>query len=219
MTRPSVPPNRKHFAARLPFFYGWLMVPVAVIATAVTGVGQTYGISVFNPSLLDSLGISLTALSGAYLVGTLLASLPQPLIGALMDRLGIRSTMLGVVLLLGLACIFFARVNSLLTLFLGFFFLRLLGQGGLSLLAGNIPAMWFREKLGTATGIVSGGFSVSMAVIPAFFLSLVNNIGWRAAYTRLGFLVWLIMVPILLLVFKNNPAEIDQELDGSDQRT
>jgi OFA family oxalate/formate antiporter-like MFS transporter len=219
MTSPTGPPIRKHFAAKLPIFYGWLMVPVAVVATAVTGVGQTYGISVFNPSLLDSLGISLTALSGAYLVGTLLASLPQPLIGALMDRLGIRSTMLGVVLLLGLACIFFARVNSLLTLFLGFFFLRLLGQGGLSLLAGNIPAMWFREKLGTATGIVSGGFSVSMAVIPAYFLSLVNNIGWRGAYTRLGFLVWLIMVPILLLVFKNNPAEIDQELDGGDRRT
>lgn len=109
MTSPTGPPIRKHFAAKLPFFYGWLMVPVAVVATAVTGVGQTYGISVFNPSLLDSLGISFTALSGAYLVGTLLASLPQPLIGALMDRLGIRSTMLGVVLLLGLACIFFCQ--------------------------------------------------------------------------------------------------------------
>jgi len=64
-------------AGRIPFYYGWLMVPVAVIAQAVTGVGQTYGVSVFNPSLLDSLGISLTALSGVYMVGTLLASLPQ----------------------------------------------------------------------------------------------------------------------------------------------
>ena len=201
-------------AGRIPFYYGWLMVPVAVIASAVTGVGQTYGISVFNPSLLDSLGISLTALSGTYMVGTLLASLPQSFIGSLMDRFGIKKTMIGVVILLGGACIFFAQVNSLVTLLLGFFLLRLLGQGGLSLLSGNIAAMWFREKLGTVTGVISSGFSVSMAIIPAFFLYLINLKGWRTAYTWLGFLVWLIMLPMLLLVFKNNPEEVGQDLDG-----
>jgi len=201
-------------AGRIPFYYGWLMVPVAVIASAVTGVGQTYGVSVFNPSLLDSLGISLTVLSGTYMVGTLLASLPQAFIGSLMDRFGIKKTMIGVVILLGGACIFFAQVNSLVTLLLGFFLLRLLGQGGLSLLSGNIAAMWFREKLGTVTGFISSGFSVSMAIIPAFFLYLINLKGWRTAYTWLGFLVWLIMLPMLLLVFKNNPEEVGQDLDG-----
>ncbi len=204
----------RSFAGRLPFYYGWLMLPVAVIATVVTGVGQTYGISVFNPSLLESLGISLSALSGAYMAGTLLASLPQTFIGSLMDRFGIRRTMFGVVVLLGGACLIFARVNTLFTLSLGFFTLRLLGQGALSLLAGNIPAMWFREKLGTTTGIVNGGFSISIAFIPAFFLAMVNRIGWRASYTRLGFLVWLIMLPILLLVFRNNPGDVGQEMDG-----
>ncbi len=187
---------------------------MAVIASAVTGVGQTYGVSVFNPSLLDSLGISLTALSGAYMVGTLLASLPQSFIGSLMDRFGIKITMIGVVSLLGGSCIFFAQVNSLVTLLLGFFLLRLLGQGGLSLLSGNIAAMWFREKLGTVTGFISSGFSVTMAIVPAFFLYLINLKGWRTAYTWLGFLVWLIMLPILLLIFKNNPEEVGQEMDG-----
>ena len=201
-------------AGRIPFYYGWLMVPVAVIASAVTGVGQTYGVSVFNPSLLDSLGISLTALSGTYMVGTLLASLPQSFIGSLMDRFGIKKTMIGVVILLGGACIFFAQVNSLVMLLFGFFLLRLLGQGGLSLLSGNIAAMWFREKLGSVTGFISSGYSVSMAIIPAFFLYLINLKGWRTAYTWLGFLVWLIMLPMLLLVFKNNPEEVGQDLDG-----
>ncbi len=199
---------------RLPFYYGWLMVPVAVIAQAVTGVGQTYGVSVFNPSLLETLGISLSALTGAYMVGTLFASLPQAYIGYLMDRFGIRWVMTAVVILLGGACLFFSTVNSLWTLLLGFFLLRLLGQGGLSLLAGNIPAMWFREKLGLVTGIVSGGFSISMAVIPAFFLFLINRLGWRAAYARLGVLVWIIMLPVLIVVFRNNPGEIKQRIDG-----
>jgi MFS family permease len=204
-----------NIAGRLPFYYGWMMVPMAVIAQAVTGVGQTYGVSVFNPSLLETLGISLSALTGAYMFGTLFASLPQAYIGSLMDRFGIRWVMTVVIILLGGACLFFSTVNSLWTLLLGFFLLRLLGQGGLSLLAGNIPAMWFREKLGLVTGIVSGGFSISMAVIPALFLVLINRLGWRAAYARLGVLVWIIMLPLLALIFRNKPDEVNQRIDGA----
>ena len=207
--------NRKRtFADRLPFYYGWLMVPVAIVAQAVTGVGQTYGISVFNPSLLNTLEISLSVLTGTYMVGTLLAAIPQPYIGTIMDRLGVRRTMSGVVVLLGGACLFFSRVHSPLTLLIGFFLLRLLGQGALSLLAGNVPAMWFDEKLGTVTGIVSGGFSLSMAVIPAFFLFLINRGGWRLAYAQLGVLVWIIMLPLIILIFRNNPGEVNQWMDG-----
>jgi MFS family permease len=212
--RANQAPSKPGLAGKIPFYYGWLMVPVAVIAQAVTGVGQTYGISVFNPSLLNSLGITLTSLTGAYMVGTLLASLPQSYIGSLMDRFGLKNTTIGLVILLGGACIFFAQVNSLITLLAGFFLLRLLGQGGLSLISGNIAAMWFREKLGAVTGIISGGFSISMAIIPAFFLYLINLKGWRGAYTWLGFLVWIIMLPLLLLVFKNKPQDLGQEMDG-----
>ncbi len=203
----------KRLADWLPFYYGWLMVPLAVIAQGITGVGQTYGISVFNPSLQQSLGISLSALSGAYTVGTLAAALPQSYIGSLMDRFGIRKTTLGIVLLLGVACLLFARVNSLITLLLGFFSLRLLGQGALSLMAGNIPALWFREKLGTVTGIVSSGFSVSMAVLPPFFLYLINRLGWRSAYSTLGLLVWLVSLPLMILL-RDGPADVGQHLDG-----
>ncbi len=200
---------------QLPFYYGWLMVLVAVITQAVTGVGQTYGISVFNPSLLETLDLSLSALTGAYMVGTMLAALPQSFIGSLMDRFGIRRTMIGVVILLGGACLFFSQVNSLVTLLLGFFFLRLLGQGALSLLSGNIPAMWFQQRLGTATGIVSSGFSISMAVIPALFLTMIKRGGWRLAYSQLGYLVWIIMLPLLFLIFRNHPGEVNQFIDGA----
>ena len=211
----ETPKPEAKFVHWLPFYYGWLMIFVTVIAQGVTGVGQTYGISVFNPSLLKSLDISLSVLTGTYMVGTLLASLPQTYIGSLMDRFGIRRVMIVVVLLLGAACIFFSNVNSLWTLLLGFFTLRLFGQGALSLLSGNIPAMWFREKLGTVTGIVSSGFSISMAIIPPFFLMLINRHGWRTAYSRLGYLVWIIMLPLLFLIFRNNPGEVNQRIDGA----
>ena len=205
-------------AGKLPFYYGWLIALVAILTQLTTGVGQTYGVSVFNPSLLASLGISLSVLSGTYMVGTLAAALPQFYIGSLMDRLGIRKTTLLVGLLLGAACLFFSRVNSTLMLLVGFFLLRLLGQGGLSLLAGNMPAMWFQKKLGTVTGIVSSGFSISMALVPPFFLYLINRLGWRSAYVFLGFLVWVIIIPLFLLIYKDQPGDVGQEIDGNPEK-
>lgn len=201
-------------ASRLSIYYGWSIVLVAILTQTVTGVGQTYGISVFNPFLLDSLGISLSVLTGTYMVGTLAAALPQFFIGSLMDRFGIQRTTLAVGILLGGACLAFSRINSVLTLLIGFFLLRLLGQGGLSLLAGNMPAMWFQKKLGTVTGFVSSGYSISMALVPPFFLFLITRLGWRSAYAVLGILVWAIIVPLVSMIYKDQPADVGQEMDG-----
>ncbi len=202
-------------ARRFPFYYGWVMMPVVVIAQSVTGVGQTYGVSVFNPSFQSSLGISLSQLTGAYMIGTLLAAIPQPYIGSLMDRFGIRKVMIVVVVSLGLACIFISRVNALGSLLVGFFLLRMLGQGSLSMLSGNIPPMWFRDKLGMVTGFVNGGVSLSQAVVPPLFLALIQARGWRWTYAALGVCVWVIMLPILGVLFRNYPEEVGQHLDGA----
>ena len=74
--------------ARLPFYYGWVMLPIAILAQAATAPGQTLGVSIFNPSFQGALGVSLSQLTGAYMVGTLIAAVPQPYIGGLMDRFG-----------------------------------------------------------------------------------------------------------------------------------
>ncbi len=209
LTNPS-----QRLAQRLPFYYGWVMLPIAMLAAIVTSPGQTFGVSIFNPYLRDALGLSHSQLTGAYMIGTLLAALPQPYIGGLMDRFGIRRVMFFVVVLLGFASIFMAQVQTLLMLFLAFFFLRLLGQGALSLLANNTLAMWFRVKLGTVSGMMNAGVAASLALVPLLIVFLLTYLDWRSAYAVLGVLVWLIMLPLLLFLFRNRPEEIGQLVDG-----
>ena len=117
--------------SRLPFFYGWLMVPAVMLISICTSPGQTYGVAVFNPYLREALGLSNSELSGAYMAGTVLASLPLTYIGALMDRYGPRCTLMGVVFVFGITCFGVTQVSGLFTLFIAFFFLRLLGQGSM----------------------------------------------------------------------------------------
>jgi MFS transporter, OFA family, oxalate/formate antiporter len=201
-------------AKRLPFYYGWIMLPIAMLAAIATSPGQTYGVSIFNAYFREALGLSHSQLTGAYMFGTLLAALPQPYLGSLMDRFGIRRVMFVVVILFGLACVFMSQVISLLMLFVAFFFLRLLGQGALSLMANNTVAMWFQTKLGTVAGVMNAGVAGAIALTPPLFLLLINQFGWRGAYAILGGLVCLIMLPLLLVLYRNRPEDVGQSLDG-----
>jgi len=200
--------------SRLPFFYGWIMLPAVMLVTICTSPGQTYGVSVFNPYIQQSLGLSSAELSGAYMIGTVLASLPLFWVGALMDRYGPRRVLVGVVVLFGLTCMGMRYVSGLGSLFLVFFFLRFLGQGSMSMLARNALAMWFERRLGFVSGVSNIGMAVAVGTVPALGFALVEAHGWRGAYEVFGIGIWLLLIPLVVLVFRDRPEDMGQELDG-----
>ncbi len=210
----SRPPLGDPIASRLPFFYGWVILPIVTLAQILTAPGQTMGVSLFNPHFMSDLSLTGAQVSGAYMLGTLLAAAPQTYVGALMDRYGTRKTMGVIVVLLAATCASISRVSGLYTLFVGFFLLRLLGQGALSLTAANSLAMWFRDKLGRVAGIKSVGLGVAYAILPAIILSLITNFGWRTAYPIMGLAVLAILLPLILIFHRNRPEEVGQLPDG-----
>lgn len=221
-TLESVPGRRlaaaDQLARRLPFFYGWVMLSIATVANICTSPGQTYGVSTFHPSLTQSLGLSQSLLTGAYLVGTLLACLPQSWFGAFTDRHGIRWSMLVAATLLAAACMFASTVTNPFTLFLAFLLLRMFGQGMLALMANNTLAMWFDAKLGRAAALMSIGSAISLAVVPQINFWLIDQVGWRWAYVILGAAVWLLVAPLTVFLYRDRPEEVGQVRDGEPSR-
>ena len=205
---------RDPVVAAVPVFYGWVMVAIAVAGMICTSPGQTFGISSFNPSLLAALGLSEAALSGAYMLGTLAAAPLVSLVGTLLDRYGIRRVMTIVVLLFGAACLATSQVTGMFSLLAAFFALRLLGQGALTLSSSNTLAMWFHDRLGTASGLMSLGSAGAFAIVPPLNLLLIDRFGWRWAYALLGLAVWLVMLPLLAIFYRNRPEDIGQLPDG-----
>ena len=201
-------------ARRLPFYYGWIMLAVAMLIHICTAPGQTYGISVFNPYFREELGLSASRLGGAYMVATLLAGLPLTLVGGLMDRYGTRTGLLIIVSLLGVTCVSMSRVSGIWSLFLVFFCLRFLAQGSMGLLAANTMAMWFSRRLGFASGLSNMGMAASFGLIPLLSLFLIQEFGWRSTYVLLGIAVCLILLPLLLLLYRNRPEEMGLQIDG-----
>ena len=194
------------------------MLAVAMLVQMATMPGQTFGISAFNPHLLRTFSLSQSELSGAYMFGTFLASIPMIYVGSLMDRHGPRKTLAGVASLFGLACIGMSQTQGLFSVFLGFLFLRMLGQGAMAFLTANTVAMWFNRHLGIASGIMSLGEAISIGVFPAMNLLLIQAMGWRTAYATLGIGVWVVVLPLLVLAFRNRPEDVGQVVDGSPPR-
>ncbi|MEM9777644.1 MAG: MFS transporter, partial [Chloroflexota bacterium] len=196
------------------FFYGWVMLGIAVVASMLTTPGQTAGVSLFTPSFEEALGLSRTQQTGAYGMGTFIASLVMTYVGAQMDRYGIRRVMGVVVVLFGMVCVYTGFVTGFWTLFLAFLLLRMFGQGSLSLLASNTPAMWFDKRLGVTQAVLGIGFSLAAAGMPPFALWLIETFGWRTAYPILGGIVIVVLLPLVIFLFVDRPEDIGQALDG-----
>jgi MFS transporter, OFA family, oxalate/formate antiporter len=203
------------FARRDSLYYGWIMAAATMVTGICTSPGQTYGISSFNSSFRESLSLSDTQLTGAYMLGTLLAALPMTYIGSLFDRYGGKRTLAAVVFVFGLACFATSRVTGVVTLFGCFLLLRMCGQGAMGLIAGNTDAMWFHNRLGTVTGIKRVGSAAAFGVVPMAIVGLISRVGWRASYAILGGIVWLVMGAILLFVFIDRPEKVGLRPDGN----
>ena len=59
---------------RYKHFFGWRIVGLASITGAMTGPGQTIGVSVFIDHFIGDLGVSRSEVSTTYLIGTLASS-------------------------------------------------------------------------------------------------------------------------------------------------
>ena len=211
---PSLSPSHRVDDQGGSFYYGWVMLPLAALMQIATSPGQTFGVSIFNAPIRETLQLSHSQLTGCYLLASLLAAAPMPLVGWLADRVGLRKTGLAVIVLLGLACAATSRAHGMVTLTIGFLMLRTFGQGALTLLSVNTLAMWFSRRLGLVSGVMGLGTSIGIAVLPQVYLSLIDSVGWRNAYLVLGGATVGVMLPLLFFLFQNRPEDVGQRLDG-----
>jgi len=187
---------------------------MATLVMIATSPGQTFGFSFFNPHIRQALSLSRTQLSAAYLVATLLASLPLAYLGGLSDKFGMRRVLLIAVAVMAAACALAASVQNVAMLFATFFIMRMVGPGLMTLLANNTLAAWFDRRLGVASGAMQLGMAGAIAVVPAGFYMLINTIGWRQAYLAMGAALAVGLLPLLWFVYRQSPSDVGQWPDG-----
>lgn len=198
----------------LPFYYGWVILAVGTLGTVMMGPSQTFTVSIFIDYLIADLGISRANMSLTYGLATLTASLLLPVTGRLVDRYGSRRMVVLVVLGLGLASWWMSWVQGALAAFAAMLALRFFGFGSLQLVSNNVIAQWFIRRRGLVMGISGLSLPIGLLIFPWLTQFLIGHFGWRDAWTALGGLVWLVMLPVGWFLFKDRPEQYGLRPDG-----
>jgi MFS family permease len=193
---------------RTNFYYGWVIVFVGGLGVFFSGPGQTYSNSIFINYYIQDFGWSRSLVSSIYSIATLCAGLLLFIVGRFVDKFGQRNMTLAIGLLFGLACFWNSAVIGPITLFIGFFLIRLLGQGSMTLIPNTLVPQWFIAKRGRALSFMALGGFLSSAAIPPLNAWLITNYDWSFTWKVWGFLIILIFVPVAFFLIRNKPEDI-----------
>ncbi|MGY6500390.1 MAG: MFS transporter [Acidimicrobiales bacterium] len=181
----------------------WVVLAGAVVIQGATSPGQTLGVSVFVDEIAHDLDLSRSAVSSAYLIGTLAGAIAMPAAGRLIDNRGLRFATVLFGTLFGAVLIAMAGVTGFVTLALGFAGTRAFGQGALTLTATTTVAVWFDENRGLANGVKTAAGGALMALVPVGSSLLIATFGWRTSWIVLGLCAWAIVLPLGLFLIRN----------------
>ncbi|AMN46257.1 hypothetical protein ACG33_03875 [Steroidobacter denitrificans] len=196
-------------------FHGWWIVGVAMLAQAVSiGLAiYSYGLLVvpvgaeFDASRLEMMW-GKTGLS-------LMTMMVSPLLGALLDSRSTRLLMVLGSLALGSAFLWISLSRSLWEFVFAYALLpaaavTLLGTLGTS----TLVTRWFIGKRGRALSLAALGSSLGGLFIPYVFQALIDALGWRAACAWIGAGTVTLLLPLILVLVRDRPADLGLHPDG-----
>jgi MFS family permease len=205
----------RSLAARLPVYYGWVMVLLAACAMVGTMPGRTNYLGVISKPLTEdpALDVSEPAFSRlnfwAVLIG---AGLCLP-VGWLIDRFGVRAALAVVAAGLGAVTIWMSQVADWVALFVALVLVRGLGQGALSVVSLATVGKWFTRRLGIAMAVFTVLLTFGFIAGAIWLEAAVNADGWRGPWAAVGYALFGLAV-LGLLFARSTPETIGVPPDG-----
>ncbi len=228
----KIPAKIPFSPARLPIFYGWIILFVGIIGILMSIPGQTMGVSVFTDHLIRDLELSRVQLSFAYLIGTIMSGFLITYAGILYDKAGARIIAIGAGFMLGGVLVYLTRVNNIAKnlsglfdiiseenlkiglIILGFFGIRFFGQGVLTMVSRNMIMKWFDKRRGFANGILGVFTAFGFSYSPRLLQSIIENKGWVNTWLLIALILAIGFTLFVFILFRDNPEDSGQIPDG-----
>jgi MFS family permease len=200
--------------ARKAFYYGWVNLAVAALAMVGTLPGRTQGLGLITEPLLADLRIDRVAYATINLWATLIGATFCLPCGRLTDRFGSRIVLTVIALSLGVTVLAMSWTTGLIGLCIGITLSRGLGQSALSVVSLALVGKWFARRLNSAMAVYS--LLIGIGFIAAFpgVGQAVLKVGWRQAWSAVGWFLVLALAPLAALAVRNNPEDHGLRLDG-----
>jgi MFS family permease len=187
--------------------YAWIVAAVIFLACLVSaGIRSMPGVLLVP--LDDDFGWGRPTISFAISVGIALYGLVGPFAAAIMDRFGIRRTVLAALLLLALAVAGTTVATRPWEMVLTMGVLSGVGTGTVAnVLGAVVVARWFRAHRGLAMGLMTAATATGQLVFLPAMAAGIEAIGWRASSLIVA-AVTLLVIPIVFLLAAERPSSV-----------
>ena len=182
-------------------------LPVLIGIILIRGFAGAINVcaSLFLSPVSQSLGIGLGTLSLYFSIMSGVTVLWLPVAGKLMERYDARLLAVGAVALQGLSFAGFGLMNRVV----GWYLLAIPQAMGSAILVNLLGPIlinrWFPHRTGMILGILMACVGVFGAVLQSVISQMIQNYGWRTAYSALGFASFVIGSGSALLLLENCP--------------
>lgn len=193
-------------------FYGWVVLGAAFAIIGI-GIGTLFSLGIFLKPIEEAMGWSRGAISSVALLNWVIMGLGSFVWGALSDRFGARSVVLGGGALLGLGLALSSQVTALWQFYATFGFVVGAGVSAFYVPLTATATKWFTARRGLAVAIVSGGNGLGVLLLSPLSRWLISTFDWRIALLILGALAWLVVIPAGLLI-RNHPGDLGASAYG-----
>jgi len=200
---------------RLPFFYGWIIVAITMVAGILAAGVSNITMAVVLKPISDDLGWSRSFTAAAITMGALLGGSLSPVFGPLADRLGPRFLLPLGGALVGLLAIGVSFSTEPWHFYATFVPARALTE---FLLRGMISftavTNWFHIKRPRAMGLVAMATPLGSAALSLVYQFFVTHYGWRSAFLALGISLWVMVVIPGVVLLRRQPEDLGLYPDG-----
>ena len=190
---------------RILFRNRWWIVVGCVFGQLVgQGPFNVYAAGVFLKPIAAQLHFGRGTLASAMALGNICGAFAAPFVGRLLDRHGIRATLLPCIALFAVATASRALLTpSHIVLFVLFALSGITGAGQMPMAYSKIITRHFTRDRGLALGIALAGTGLGTAVVPRISAFLLQNFGWRVGYLGAGATIMILgFIPISILFWE-----------------
>jgi len=188
--------------------YNLSLLAFGLLLAFFSSFGQTFLLSLYVPSIEELLGISNAEFGTIYAVATVGSALTLPWLGGYFDTIDTKRYTLMVLAGLMVALLLLSFSYHVILVVIGFYGLRLFGQGLMTHTSVSSMARYFGADRGKAIGAASLGHPAGEASLPILITLLMGVIGWRGALQVSALTCALVVAPLALFLLSRSKTRI-----------
>jgi MFS family permease len=197
----------------------WIVFGATASMLVAQGPVILYTLGLFIKPLNQEFGWDRASISAAGGIAAISSAIAIPFVGSMMDRWGVRTVLLPIVVLCAASVALIAlSPQSVIAFMLLFAITGVLGSGQGPLGYAKCVSAWFDDRRGLALGITMSGIGLGAALVPQYTQLLIGSFGWRVAYLGLGLLTLSVAFPAVFL-FIREPARKRSAAGGERARS